>query len=488
MATADRSIAATITRLKDPENVASSPRQYMELCDKISSCMTRLFQFPKNGGNPFLFALTGPKPHFLVRKLHGQDIKTAATDGKNFYWNPEFLESMSPQEIQTVMSHESYHVLFFHCSKDRAAGKKPHEWNIAVDYIVNGVIEHDHEKSGRSASFKLWGGAIGSPISFDDYIAWIAGKIDDLPEHGCFADPTMHGRSPESIYGDIIQAQLSSPRRCKENAGGCGALSIDPKTGVSVIDQPWDADACQKCGAKPNQGTGPGSLDSHVPTDLTKDEVMGEMMKAAEQAAATGRGTAPAEVEAALAELKAPQLRPSDIIRQAFFRKAIDTGNKNDWKRLRRRQLAMTPRQFLPRKHEHLPKWVVCLDTSGSMSDKDIANGLKEMQAVPQNSEGWVIPCDAVPYWDQKTLVRNSSDLKRTKVVGRGGTVFDQFFAELPEKIGRDLDIVVIISDGDCGTIPMNLHPRCDVLWIITNKRDFKPTFGRVVQLSPSRA
>jgi predicted metal-dependent peptidase len=480
------SIAAAITRLKDPDNVASSPRQYAELCDKISSTMTRLFQFPKNGGNPFLFALTGPKPHFLTRMLHGQKIDTAATDGKNFYWNPEFLASMDANQVQTVMSHESYHVLFFHCSPERAAGKDPRKWNIAVDYIVNGVIEHDHEKSGRSAAFKLWGGSIGDPIPLVDYLAWVAGtNKGDLPKHGCFADPTQHGRSPESIYNDIVQAELASPRRCKEHSGGCGALSLDPKTGQSTVPLPWDKDACQKCGALPNSG--PGSMDTHLPSGLTKDEVMGEMMRAAEQAAATGRGTAPAEVEAALSELKTPQLRASDIVRQAFMRKAIDTGNKNDWKRLRRRQLAMTPRQYLPRKHDHLPKWVVCLDTSGSMSDQDIANGLKEMQLVPKNSEGWVVPCDAVPYWKDKTLVRNTQDLKRTKITGRGGTVFDQFFAELPKEIGTDLDIVVIISDGDCGHISANLRPACDVLWVITNKREFKPSFGRVVQLNAVR-
>jgi len=483
MATA--TLAATITRLKDPDNVASSPRQYAELCDKISSCMTRLFQYPKNGGNPFLFALSGPKPHYLVRELRGQKIDTAATDGKNYFWNPDFLAKMDVHQIQTVMSHESYHVLFFHCSPDRAMGKNPKDWNIAVDYIVNGVIEHDHEKSGRSAAFKLWGGEIGTPIPFQDFLDYISGNKDDLPNPGCFADPAMHGRSPESIYGDIVQAKLASPRRCKEHSGGCGALSLDPKTGQSQVPLPWKPDACQKCGAEPNHG--PGSMDQHLPSDMTKDEVMGEMMRAAEQAAATGRGTAPAEVEAALGELKAPVLRPSDIIRHAFMRKAIDVGSKNDWKRLRRRQLAMTPRQFLPRKHDHLPKWIVLLDTSGSMSDQDIANGLKEMQAVPKNSEGWVVPCDAVPYWDQKTLVRNTAELKRTKVVGRGGTVFDQFFEELPKEMGRDFDIVVIISDGDCGHVAPKLRPNCDVLWIITNKREFKPSFGRVVQLNPVR-
>jgi len=486
---AQQSIAASITRLKDPNEVAKSPRQYQELCEKVSSCMTRMFQYPKNGGNPFLFALSGPKPHYLARDIGGQPISTAATDGKNFYWNPEWLESMEIHQVQTVMSHESYHVLFFHCSPERAAGKNPKTWNISVDYVVNGVIEHDHEKSGRSAAFKLWGGVLGSPISFSDYLAWIAGTLKgELPQPGMFADPTLHGRSPESIYADIIQAELSSPRRCKEHQGGCGAMSIDPKTGKSSIPLPWDQDTCQKCGAKPNHG--PGSMDSHFPSGMTKDEVMGEMMRAAEQATAGGRGTAPSEVEEALSELKKPTLRPSDFIRQAFMQKAIDTGSRNDWKRLRRRQLAMTPQQFLPRKHDHKASFLCLLDCSGSMADIDVANGLKELACVTNvGAEGLVVPCDAAVYWEQATKITKTTDLKRTKVVGRGGTVFDEFFAEFPKRVGIKWDIVVIITDGDCGHIPMSLKPRHqELLWVITNKREFKPSFGRVVQLNPSRA
>jgi hypothetical protein len=278
-AVADKSFAAGITRLKDPDNVAASPRQYQELCEKISSCMTRMFQYPKNGGNPFLFALAGPKPHYLVRELSGQKITTAATDGKHFFWNPEFLASLDVNAVQTVMSHESFHVLFYHCTMDRSMGKEPRKWNIAVDWVVNGVIEHDHTKSGRDQKFKLWEGPLGNPITWADYLAWCQGTKEFGEGPNCFADPTLHGRSPESLYNDIITAELASPRRCKENAGGCGALSIDPKTGQSKIPQPWDKDACQKCGAKP--GHGPGSLDAHLPSGLTKDEVMGEMMRAA---------------------------------------------------------------------------------------------------------------------------------------------------------------------------------------------------------------
>lgn len=494
----------SLVRLQDPWKVASSPRQLHDLQKKVADVMTGLYRQPKNGGNPFLFALAGPKPHFLCRKLGGSPLNTAATDGKRFFWNPEFLEKMDMFQAQTVMMHESYHVLFLHCDGKRGVGKEPGDFNIALDYVVNGVIDHDHVKSGRSAKYKLWGGPLGAPVLFKEFIEYIEGKRELPDGMNIFADAAVHGRSPESIYTDIVEAKLRSPRRCKEDRGGCGALSLDPKTGKSVFEAqrpaagapaptegPWGPDSCPKCGAPPNHG--PGSLDSHTPSGLTKDEVMGEMMRAAEQAEQM-RGSVPAEIEAALAELQRPTLRPRDIIRHCFQRKAQDVGSKNDYRRYRKRFIAMgsrvtpmgiSPTLYIPRKYDHTPKWICLLDTSGSMSDQDIANGLKEMQAVPSGAEGWIVPCDAATYWDAATKITSATDIKRTKIVGRGGTVFDQFFEELPRRMGRDFDVVVIVTDGDCGQIDPKLHPGCDVLWVITNKREFKPNFGRVVQLNP---
>ena len=485
-----------IARLQDPFNVSSSPRQLKELQDKISATMTRLFRKPEGGGNPYLFSLAGPKPHYLATEVHGKPLHTAATNGKAFYWSPSFLESLDENQVSTIMSHESFHISFFHTNGERAAGKDLSDWNIATDYIVNAVIEHDHMKSGRNKTIpKLWGGPLGNPVLLQELLDWIDAKRD-VPPEGCMADASCVGMSAESIYDQVQQHKQASPRRCKERNGGCGAMSIVPKTGVSKFGPgpqnpaaekgtPWGPDCCLKCGAPPNYSPWK-SLDDHMPSAQTKDETLGDMMRAAEQASQM-RGNVPSEIEAQLAELKKPTLMARDIIRHCFQRKAIDVGNKNDWKRFRRRGMAMTPAVYQPKKHDFKPKWVALLDTSGSMSDEDIANGLKELQLCGDNTEGYVVPCDATPHWDAKARITKATDLRRTKVVGRGGTVFDQFFEDLPPKLGTDFDLVVIISDGDCGHVPPMLRPMCDVLWIITNDRTFKPTFGRVCQLKPVR-
>lgn len=227
---------------------------------------------------------------------------------------------------------------------------------------------------------------------------------------------------------------------------------------------------------------------------------MGDMMRAADQTRAMGRGSVPTSIEEALGRLQKPELTPRDIIKMAIAQKKADAGNVNDWKRFRRRpsyiysknadgKMVPMHRLYTPKKHDFLPRWVCLLDTSGSMSDDDIANGVKELQLVADIAEGWVVPCDAQPYWERATRVTSKTGLERTQVVGRGGTVFDEFFRDLPkQKFADRFDLVIIITDGDCGTVPINLMPKgADCLWIVTNKREFRPNFGRVVQLRPTR-
>lgn len=242
---------------------------------------------------------------------------------------------------------------------------------------------------------------------------------------------------------------------------------------------------------------GPGGHDLHIDSVQTKEEVMGDLIRASEQLKAMGRGKTPAGVESLLQELKTPTLTPHDIIINAFQRKTRDEGVNNDWTRFERRPSFISERGedgvykpvhklYRPVKHTFTPKWIAMIDTSGSMGDKDIANGMKELQIVASfpGNEGYVIPCDAVPYWDKITRITDKSDIRKTAIVGRGGTVFAQFFLELPKKLGTDFDVIVIITDGWCDQIPMSLKPPCDVLWIITsNFEDFKPTFGRVAIL-----
>jgi len=78
--------------------------------------------------------------------LHGEtiftdDIPTAATDGINTYYNPEFAQTLDDKELLFVVLHECMHKVYKHM----ALWKKLREedallTNMANDYVINPMI------------------------------------------------------------------------------------------------------------------------------------------------------------------------------------------------------------------------------------------------------------------------------------------------------------------------------------------------------------
>lgn len=573
-------------RLTNPGGAVKDPTLLRTLEEKVNNVMTRMFQKPENGGNPFLYSIAMSKPHELKTELPGiKGWRTAATDGKRFYWHPEFLQTLDLWETSVVMNHEVLHDLFFHCP--RGIGRQyPRIWNWAIDYVVNSVIWDDHDKTNRGSKAnrpKPFGGNLGEPLSLEDLLKYIDGNAEVPKTVLIFADKTLYGRSPESIYDEIVRHMEKSPRRCPS----CGKLTLNPKTGKpnpkkkgqqpgqkgqqgkqgqkgqqpgdgqdgqgqdqqgqggqqpgdqpgqGPGQQPGDGqgdgqdgqgggqdDHCQGHGhGQPGQGQGQGGqpgqgqgqpgqscggdqgdccpncgeendpfggFDEHLPSKSTKDDIQSDMMRAAQRCKAMGIGSVPGAIEDALAELMRPQLRFRDIVRNCMVRKSQDAGLKNDWSRCRKRYLAASPSQYLPKRYNHKPRWIAMIDTSGSMGDDDIAYGISQLQVLGPNTDGYIIPCDSAPKWDAIKKVDSKTDLKKTKIVGRGGTAFDDFFRDFPKHLGTDFDVVVVITDADCPIPPRELRPPCDVVWVITNNRHrgFKPAFGRVAPLRDER-
>ncbi len=529
-------------RLSDPSQCVKDAALMRKFSQKINDCMTRMFQKPENGGNPYLYAVAMSKPHVMLSELEGiKGWETAATNGKMFFWHPNFLDKIDVFETMVVMCHEVLHDQLYHVG--RGYGREyPRIWNWAIDYVVNAIIWEDHDRTQRGSKIgraKLWEGNLGSPLSLKELLDYLDGG-SELPESDkgmIFADKSLYGRSPDSIYDEIVKHYMKSPRRCPQ----CGALNMDPKTGKpkknkgqgqqgKKQDQQQGKDPGQGGqgqqqgqqqggqGQQPGQGQGgqghqhgnhqhgngddtckcPGcgnemdplsSMDAHIKSKSTKEDIQSEMMRAAERCKGMPPGSIPSVIQDKLNELMKPQLKFRDIVRNCMMRKSSEAGLKNDWTRCRKRYLAASPSQYLPKRYTHKPRWVAMIDTSGSMTDDDIAYGISQLQILGNNTDGYLVPCDAEVKWDSVTKIGNKNDLKKTKIVGRGGTIFDTFFKGLPEHLGTDFDVVVVLTDGDCPMPPKNLRPPSDVVWVLTNgrHRDFKPSFGRVAPLRDDR-
>lgn len=73
--------------------------------------------------------------------IEDSSIETAATDGKNIYYNPEFVKKLSRDEQTFLFAHEVCHVAFDHIY--RSEGKDKEIWNIATDAVINDLLRQD---------------------------------------------------------------------------------------------------------------------------------------------------------------------------------------------------------------------------------------------------------------------------------------------------------------------------------------------------------
>ena len=76
------------------------------------------------------------------------DLKyhTAATDGKNIFFDPEYLASLSESDRLFLIAHELMHIKFAHAFRleDKNGEKRdPDIWNEATDAIINANLERD---------------------------------------------------------------------------------------------------------------------------------------------------------------------------------------------------------------------------------------------------------------------------------------------------------------------------------------------------------
>ena len=82
---------------------------------------------------PFFGALA------LFLEVHlDESIPTACTNGRWVRFNPRFVESIKPMELDGVMVHEILHAALRHCT--RRGDRDPLLWNVAADISINGMI------------------------------------------------------------------------------------------------------------------------------------------------------------------------------------------------------------------------------------------------------------------------------------------------------------------------------------------------------------
>ncbi len=179
----------------DPNLVVKAEEKLSSIFLELGTKTTNEHVGTQLGGDPVIFSLMYPVQHICTN-----NIPTAATDGRKFYWNPNFVLKQSKIGLRLIAGHEAWHALYMH--PDRRGSRLPKLWNIAVDYIVNGAVMDDL-KSRRKDPSSMFEQHLGKYMTLSQYAEMlkdpfkpIKGINDDI-EVESYENPDVKLPKPE---------------------------------------------------------------------------------------------------------------------------------------------------------------------------------------------------------------------------------------------------------------------------------------------------
>jgi predicted metal-dependent peptidase len=121
-----------------------------------------------------------------IMKLRLKEFQgTMATDGIHMFYDPEFVERITFNQLIGVCAHELFHVVFLHPFRK---GDRDHtRWNIACDHAINLIVKDD-------LHLELPEDALYDPKYRGKTAEWI---YDNLPENA----------GPEPKWGLVLEAK-----------------------------------------------------------------------------------------------------------------------------------------------------------------------------------------------------------------------------------------------------------------------------------------
>jgi predicted metal-dependent peptidase len=196
----------------DKDLVARAEKHLSEVFTDIGSLADNKYKGTRMAGDPLLFSLVVPMEHVVTN-----EFKTAATNGKCYFWNAEFLLSKSKTGVRLICAHEAWHAIYLHPS--RTGRRNRRLWNFAVDYIVNFNIAQDIKARGLDNKQTILE-HLGNYIPLEEY----ANALRDPNKEVTLGDGTKYRFIPsekdynsgESYKGSIFFMDLDLPENMRK--------------------------------------------------------------------------------------------------------------------------------------------------------------------------------------------------------------------------------------------------------------------------------
>ena len=325
------------------------------------------------------------------------DLPTMAAttiNGNKIYVNENFLNSMNRKERAFVIAHEMLHIFLEHIGRQTDNNYHGELWNVATDYCINSYITELNESRVKMPSMGLY-------------------------------DKQYISMSADQIYHKILKENNNDPDKAAKAHGGAG----EPN---SKGQQPFDElgripmTEAQRTENRQKIASSLGQFD----TDKLKD--MG-----------SGYANLIRQFE---------DLLDSKIPWQTVLREFITQTSKNRYTYNRPSRKSYHSGIIFPTMTGDNIDLVFGVDTSGSMSNTDLAEALSELYSICEEFDNWnvdLISCDTGAHLIGEYNSEEGDDFETidTGLVGGGGTDMQPLleYANEREEIPA---VCIIITDG----------------------------------------
>ena len=313
----------------------------------------------------------------MATRLHVQPCDgwcpTAATDGRNLFYNSQFFDKLTTKQIEFVIAHEILHCVFDHIV--RRDDRDPSLYNVACDYKVNNSLVRD--------------------------------RIGDKPDIDIYQDFKYDGWTSEEIYDELYEK----------------ADKIDLDELGKMLDEHVDWEKGNGAsGEEEKDGNGNGRpCYSREELEKIRDEIKENMISAAQSA---GAGNVPGDVERMVKDLTEPKMDWREILQQQ-----IQSTIKNDFTFARPSRKGWHMGAILPGQNfDETIDICIALDMSGSIGDDQARVFLSEVKGIMDQYEDYKIKMwcfDTQVYNEDEFSADDGRDITEYDIKGGGGTDFD---------------------------------------------------------------
>ena len=391
-------------------------------------------------------------------------IPTLCTDGKDIYYNPDFLNGLSFNEQLFVLAHEICHICSHHI--ERSKDKNPNLWNIATDAVINMLLKEDGLTMPKNV------------VNIPDAINY----------------------SAEEYYEKLLKEQEQN--QAENNSSGENQPQSDKEQSSNSNGENDSNNSKQE---KSSQGTSedeecnnPSNVDDHSmwPKALEKESKENNSKENEETV----------DEQELFSENRKEKIENLKKLKEDLLKESMQAGSSTnseqfslnnigqnkpliDWRILLRKSINIklswdtrTPEVeygvLVPKlKRKAYPRTEILLDTSGSIDDEMLKNFLRECKYILQNTEMLVGCFDTKFYGFQK--IDSEKDIDSMIFYGRGGTNFEVAVNAFTKRS----DNKIIFTDG-YADMPKE---KVNAIWIVFGKEKINPLGGQVIYVNPKQ-